>query len=159
MKWVVIIAAGIASQAAAAETSAYDCMLGEIYSIRADSEGKDVVNPIQFRGGLGDKAWGFSLIQDEETVEISWPESPMQFSGKSPLIQTSEDSYASFRVGRGPCLFTEGHCGTLLQFAKQSDGRLKIQLQPIALLSFEDGHREPFIAYINGTCEAKDGDQ
>jgi hypothetical protein len=159
MKWIVIFAAGIAAQAAATETPVYDCMLGEIYSVGADSGGKVAVNPIQFGGGLRDKAWGFSLAYDEETVDISWPDSPMQFSGKSPLIQTSEDSYASFRVGRGPCLFTEGHCGTLLHFAKQSDGRLKIQLQPIALSSFEDGRREPFVAYISGTCEVKDGDQ
>jgi len=66
---------------------------------------------------------------------------------------------AGFFVGQGPCLFTEAHCGTTVHFARQEDGSLKMQLHPIALTRFEDGHREPFVVYLSGTCQAKDNDR
>jgi hypothetical protein len=154
MKRVVFFAAGLLLPTAVAAAD-YDCVLDGARSIRFDDEGKVTANPLRFPEE-SDKRWAFTLRHDEREAEIVWRNSPMQLSGKSALIPTSEGSYAGFYVGRGPCLFTETHCGTTLHFAEQRDGSLKIQLHPIALTSYEDGHREPFVVYLSGTCQAKD---
>jgi hypothetical protein len=159
MKWAVFLAVGLFASTTAAAATDYDCLLGDVYTVGPDKDGNVVAMPIQFGGGLGEGSWRFTLRRDEKEAEIVWRNSPMQLSGKSLLIPTSEDSFAAFYIGRGPCLFTEAHCGTTLHFAEQSDGTLKIRLYPIALTSFEDGHREPFTIYLSGTCEPKGDDK
>jgi len=152
-----IVAALLAPTAAAATD--YDCVLEEARSIHFDEQGTVTANPIRFGGSAGDLPWKFVLRRDEREAEIVWRNSPMQLSGKSPLIPTGQDSYAGFFLGRGPCMFTETHCGSTLHFAEQEDHSLNIQLHPIALTSFEDGHREPFVVYLNGSCQPKDGNE
>ena len=158
MKWALWLAAGLVAPSAATAAD-YDCLLGEAYSVGPDKDGNVVARPISFGGGLGETEWRFTLRRDEREAEVVWRNSPMQLAGKSPLIQTSEASFAAFYVGRGPCLFTEGHCGATVHFAEQPDGTLKLRLYPIALSSFEDGHREPFTVYLAGRCDPKDDDQ
>ncbi len=158
MRRAVLFAAGLLAPTAAAAAD-YDCVLDDARSIRFSDAGEVKANPIRFGDDAGAEPWRFTLRWETREAEIVWPSSPMQLSGKSGLIPTSEDSYAGFFVGQGPCLFTEMHCGTSLHFAKQKDGSLKVQLHPIALTSYEDGHREPFVIYLSGACEAKDSDQ
>ena len=158
MRRAVVLAAGLLVPTAAAAAD-YDCVLDGARSIRFDEAGEVKTNPMRFSDDSGDRTWRFTFRWDEREAEIVWRNSPMQLSGKSSLIPTSEDSYAGFFVGQGPCLFTEMHCGTTLHFAEQEDGSLKMQLHPIALTSFEDGHREPFVIYLSGTCKAKDADR
>jgi hypothetical protein len=155
MKWRWLFAAALLVPSAA-DAADYDCLLGKVYGLDSGETGAPVAGEIRFGSGQGDAPWRFTLRREEREVEIVWRDSPMQFSGKSALIPTSDDSYAGFFVGRGPCLFTETNCGTTLHFAEQPDGTLKIQLHPLALTSFPDGHGEPFVVYLSGTCQAKE---
>lgn len=159
IRWLAVIALGAASPAFAAEGVQYDCVLGDAYSIIKSEDGAFKTNAIRFGDGSGERKWTFTLIHGDGEAEIVWRDSPMQLSGKSPLLPTSDDSYAGFYVGRGPCLFTETNCGSTVHFADQPDGTLKIQIHPIALGSFEDGHGEPFVVYLDGTCMPKGGDK
>jgi len=157
MRAAILLAAGVLVPTTAAAAD-YDCVLKGARSIRFDDAGEVTANAIQFSDDAGDRSWRFTLRWTEREAEIVWRNSPMQLSGKSSLIPTGEDSYAGFFVGQGPCLFTEAHCGTTVHFARQEDGSLKMQLHPIALTRFEDGHREPFVVYLSGTCQAKDAE-
>ena len=159
MMRILIIAAALFTSSAAAAATDYDCVLDNARSIRFDEQGQVRSTDIRFGGDARDASWKFVLRREEREAEIVWRDSPMQLSGKSGLIPTSEDSYAGFFVGRGPCLFTEAHCGATLHFAEQDDGSLKLQLHPVALTSYEDGHREPFVVYLSGVCQPKDGNE
>ena len=97
--------------------------------------------------------WKFKLSVDSKTATVDWPESPMQLDGKGILIQTGSEAYATFIASEGPCLFTEGHCGSMVQFAKQKDKSLSLLLQPIALIKLDDGRREPYKVFLNGRCQ------
>ncbi len=99
--------------------------------------------------------WSFRLVTTERTTTIEWPASPIQLDGESPRIQTGPTSFASFHVGRGPCLFTEGHCGAIVHYSEQPDGSLSLLVQPIALTRMDDDMRVPFLAYMPGTCTAE----
>ena len=158
MRWIVFLAGGLLAPTAAIAATDYDCVLDHARSIHVDEQDGVTANPIRFPDDFGD-SWEFTLRRDEREAEIVWRNSPMQLSGKSSLIPTSDASYAAFFVGRGPCTFTETHCGTTRHFAEQQDGTLKIQLHPIALTSFEDGRREPFVVYLSGSCSTKDDSQ
>jgi hypothetical protein len=141
----------------AASAEAYLCSFGTIYSLTS-KDGSVSGAPIQF-GQETDPKWSFRLIKTEREVEIVWPSSPLQFNGKPPAIQTGPTSFASFIVGRGPCMFTEGHCGATLHYSQQDDGSLMFHFQPIALTQFEDGHREPLKVLAEGSCKPADKDQ
>jgi hypothetical protein len=150
---VSIIMAAATPAPAAFSDQVFDCEMGKAFS--AGSVGrKRLINEIDFGSRTGTN-WKFSLIQSEKTLTVEWADSPMQISGKGPLIQTGPSSYSSFYFGKGPCLFTEGHCGGTVHYAAQLDGSLIIQIQPVALIKFEDGHSEPFVAFIDGRCEKR----
>jgi hypothetical protein len=156
-EWAVIRRALIllalsAPQIALAEER-FDCEMGTAYSV--DSVGAEkTVRPIDFGSGSETK-WKFSLVRGERSLTVEWPDSPMQMNGTGPLVQTGPSSYASFIFGKGPCLFTEGHCGANIHYAAQADGSLTLQILPVAMTKFEDGHREPFVAFIKGRCEVR----
>ena len=146
----------LAAAAVSAPAVSFDCLLNDAYSV-GEHDGKIVANPISFGGGVGELDWKFELQQTDRVGEIVWPESPMQLAGKGSLIQTGPTSYSFFVVSKGPCLFTEGHCGSLINFAKQTDGSLTILLNPIALTYFkETKERAPFNVFLNGHCVAKE---
>lgn len=91
-------------------------------------------------------------MTSERNTEIVWSNSPIQLNGVTPRIQTGPTSFASFHVGRGPCLFTEGHCGAVVHYSELHDGSLSILIQPIALTRIENEDRIPFLVHLPGTC-------
>ena len=151
-----IALAALASSTVATAQS-YECSFGDIFALNVSDNGVSG-SPIQF-GQESNPAWKFELIKTEREVEIIWPSSPLQFEGKAPAIQTGPASYAVFVVGRGPCMFTEGHCGATLHYAVQDDGSLDFHFQPIALTQFEDGRREPLKVLAEGNCIQADEEQ
>ena len=151
-----IVLLAVASSTAASAQS-YACSFGNIYALSSSDEGVSG-SPIQF-GQETNPAWMFDLIKTEREIEIVWPSSPLQLEGKRPAIQTGPSSFAVFVVGRGPCMFTEGHCGGTLHYAAQDDGSLKFHFQPIALTRFEDGRREPLKVLAEGKCIPADEEE
>ncbi len=154
-KAFIALATLAVSTAATAQT--FDCSFGNIYSLTVSEDGVSG-SPIQF-GQETNPAWQFGLIKSEREVEIVWPSSPLQFEGKQPAIQTGPNSFAMFAFGRGPCMFTEGHCGATLHYSAREDGSLNFHFQPIALTRFEDGRREPLKVLAEGTCIPADEKQ
>ncbi|MFN3818664.1 hypothetical protein [Blastomonas sp.] len=136
----------------------YDCTLATPYSI-SEVEGRVGGNPISFSGSAGAGAWQFVLGYDGEYGEVIWPDSPMQLSGKGSLIQTGPQDFAFFLVSKGPCLFTEGHCGSLVQFSQKQDRSMDLLLSPIAIIEMENGERRPFNVYLTGKCSEKKAGQ
>jgi hypothetical protein len=134
----------------ATSAQSYTCTFGDIYALTVDEDGVSG-SPIQF-GQQTNPAWQFDLIKTEREIEIVWPASPLQFEGKHKAIQTGPTSFAVFAVGRGPCMFTEGHCGASLHYAAQEDGSLRFHFQPIALTRFEDDSRVPLKVMAEGKC-------
>lgn len=150
MKTASIVLAFAASIApVAAQADSFDCVLDDPQIINESDAGLSG-SVISF--GENAEPWSFRLITSERTTAIEWPNSPIQLNGETPRIQTGPEAFASFHVGRGPCMFTEGHCGAIIHYSGQADGSLSLLIQPIALTRTEDSARVPFLAYLPGTC-------
>ncbi|MCA1749424.1 MAG: hypothetical protein ABR601_03580 [Parasphingopyxis sp.] len=141
----------LASAPMSAFGKTYDCALDGPYAVGL-ADGEVTGAPIQIGGDAPGNSWTFALELTDEEGQIEWPDSPMQLNGEGPLIPTGENASAFFLVARGPCLFTELHCGSLVHVAEQDDGTALIQIHPIALSAMQDGSRQPFAVLLEGRC-------
>ena len=143
---------GLLSAPVAAET--YSCTLDPAQSVFV-KDGSITGTPIHFGSGAADKPWTFELVTSPDHVEINWPASPIQLNGKGHILQTGPDAFATFLVAGGPCMFTEGNCGAIVHYSKQSDTSLSIAVEPIALTRIENDERVPLEVYLVGKCQVK----
>ena len=103
--------------------------------------------------GLPSEALSFRLDIKNDQAVIDWKNSPLQMSGKQAILPTGPDAGMAMFLSGGPCLFTETACGTMLNYAKQPDGGLRLVVSPSALVTDkESGTRSPFIVAIEGRC-------
>jgi hypothetical protein len=139
---------------AASTTSTYDCILAKPLSIKR--KGDAVESVVIGFPGLDGSPWKFQLTLAEQTAEISWPDSPMQLSGKADILPTAKGAGAIILASGGPCLFTEQACGGMVNFAKQPDDTVDLLVMPTALATDEaKDTRRPFLAMIDGHCEPR----
>jgi hypothetical protein len=132
-----------------AATISYDCTLAapQVFSVL---EGKASVQSID---GLPSEALKFSLKLSSSSVEVSWPDSLIQMSGKTALFETGPNAGAALFLSSGPCLFTEAACGNMMNYAVQPDKSVNLLITPTALVT-DDGTktRNPFLVSIEGRC-------
>lgn len=152
LRSVLFISACLMSSAAqAASIGQYNCQADAPYAVNIDGE-KVSGSKINFGDAYPETAWAFRLSLEADKAEIIWPKSPIQLSGGSPSVPTSETSFFMFFISKGPCLFTEGNCGALVDVVEQQDETLKLSIKASAITRLEDGSREPLSLIINGRC-------
>ena len=140
--------------AAAALAQAFDCQVDapRVISLDAGTSNTQLID------GLSAGALSFRIQFKGNDAEVIWKDSPIQMQGKQVVLPTSISSGLIFYLSGGPCLFTETACGTLVNYAKQPDGTIKLILTPTAITTDKDKQvRTPFLVAIPGQCKpAKD---
>ena len=111
---------------------------------------------LQRMGGIDAGKMAFTLVLKGDKAQANWPDSPLNIGGKAKVMATGTDAGMALFTSIGPCVFTEKGCATMVNYAKQADGSLKLLLSPTALISDQaKTTRQPFLVIVPGTCTAK----
>jgi hypothetical protein len=154
LKSLALLVGALASTPSIAKDRKFDCKLDPPQDVR-DFEPETRISTINlFNTGPG--KWEFDLSLDKRNATIHWPSSPMQLDGRGPLIQIGPTSFATFLASPGPCLFTDGNCGSMVIFSEQSDKSLRLLLEPLAVIKLEESGAQPYKIFINGACKPVD---
>jgi hypothetical protein len=136
---------------AAAITQVFNCELSPPRVVSLD-EGTSKVELIN---GLPAAAMTFRMVLKGNSAEVVWKDSPINMQGKQVVLPTSPDSGVIMFLSGGPCLFTETACATMVNYAKQPDGGIKLILTPSAITTDKGRQvRIPFLVAIPGQCTA-----
>jgi hypothetical protein len=145
---------------ASGPSASYVCTL-DVPAALTHNGNDAALHPIRFPGVAGG-AWKFHLAvthgEDVTSVELSWPEDPIQIAGKYPALSTSEGSVAFTAHSAGPCMFTEAGCITLVNLVDFGDGTAKVVVTPSAITTdpAKNNKRVPFEVIIEGSCTRTD---
>ena len=108
---------------------------------------------LQRMGGINAAKMGFTLVLKGDKAVANWPESPLNVGGKAKVMATGTDAGMALFTATGPCVFTEKGCATMLHYARQPDGSLRLLLSPTALISDPaKTSRQPFLVIVPGRC-------
>jgi len=143
--------AGLLTLAAAAGmvTGSFDCSIDQVAAVSV-ADGKATASMID---GLPADALKFRMSFKKEEATIDWANSPIQANGKQSVLPTAQDAGMIMILSGGPCLFTEGACASMFNFAKQPDGSLKLLVTPTAVSFDQDRKtRFPFLVSMTGIC-------
>jgi hypothetical protein len=153
MRWVIAIAALASSQAVQAqERGAFNCEVERLYSTEV-LDGNVAFRELSLDGVADPSEWEFFLRLRRDRMEIEWQQSPVSLYGNFETHSLSDGAAVGFQINRAPCLFTDSNCATMIQYATQPDGSLKLQMHPTALVGYPDGHIEPFAVIIDAVCK------
>ena len=142
----------VAAAASTVLTESFDCTVNQIAAVLVDG-GKATASMIE---GLPKEALNFGVSFNGGSAIVNWPNSPIQMNGKQTVLQTGPDAGMVLTVAGGPCLFTEGSCASMMNYARQRDGTLKFLITPTALSSDKDTKtRTPFLVYMDGRCSVR----
>jgi hypothetical protein len=134
--------------AAASLFGSYDCQLSAPQAVGI-SNGKVSGSAI----GLPAAALSFRFDIKNDQALVDLKDSPLQLNGNQVILPIGPDAGMVMFVSGGPSLFTESACGTMLTYAKQPDGGLRLVVTPTALvMDAESKTRSPFIVAIEGQC-------
>ena len=148
----LLILAVAAKAAVPTVTGAFDCQADVPVVISGQADKMQLQN----MGGVEAAKMAFSLNLKGAKAEINWPSSPLNISGKAKAMATGTDAGMVQFTSAGPCLFTEKGCATMIHYAKQPDGSLKLLLSPTALISDQaKTTRSPFLVIVPAICKPK----
>ena len=139
--------------AASVAATSYDCEIESPAVVSITESGAASRQPFE---GLPPEALRFSITLDGQHSAIDWPNSPIQTTGEQTILPTSDQSGMVLSVFEGPCLLTEQACATMLSYARQPDGTLRILIQPTAISRNQNTDiRVPFLVFARGECTPK----
>ena len=139
----------LAAAAAGLPAGPFDCEIKQVAAIDYDA-GKVSASMIE---GVPSDSLKFALSINGSEAIVDWPNSPIQANGKQHVLSTGNSAGMILMVSPGPCLFTERACASMINFAQQSDGSLKLLVSPTALSTDKEHDvRFPFMVYMDGNC-------
>jgi hypothetical protein len=149
------------SLAAAALLATYNCSVEQPQALARGADGKIAAVAMQLPAH-GPDDWKFSLrvTQDHDgyAAEISWPANPIDVNGRFSALPTAPGSFAFVAPARGPCLFTEQMCMSLVNLVATGRDDAAITIAPSALAQNMDKTRSPLVVVFTGVCvEGKRG--
>ena len=148
----LLILAAAAKAAVPTVSGTFDCQ-SDMPAVIAANDGKV---QLQAMGGITADRLKFTLALKGEKAEANWPNSPVNINGKAKVMATGTDAGMALFDSNGPCTFTEKGCATMLHYAKQPDGSLKLLLSPTALITDQaKTTRSPFRVIVAARCTAK----
>ena len=136
--------------ALAMPSGAYDCTVGQVQVI----EFADRQATVQQITGMPVSYRQFKIKFEGDSGEFVWPNSHIRVSGKFPIIPTGNSSGMIFTYSEGPCPLTGNPCAAMVNFGKQSDGSLKLLIEPTAVSAANerDATRSPLLVALQGVC-------
>jgi hypothetical protein len=102
-------------------------------------------------------AWRFSVrvrapANAAPQVEVRWPANPIQIAGTHAAIDLAPGHVAFMAAARGPCMFTEINCASLIQLSAREDGSAAFTIMPAGLA----GPTQLHVIFI-GSCRRQNG--
>ncbi|HEY0013108.1 MAG TPA: hypothetical protein VGB79_09685 [Allosphingosinicella sp.] len=85
-------------------------------------------------------------------AEVRWPGNPFHIAGRTAALATGRGAIAFVAMARGPCLFAEDACLTLVNLVDETPRLARVVLTPNALITDQAGMRRPFTVLLTGTC-------
>jgi len=148
----LLILAAAAKAAVPTVEGTFDCQ-SDMPAIIAANDGKV---QLQAMGGISPDNLRFAMTLKGDKALVGWDKSPVNVSGKAKVIATGTDAGMALFESNGPCTFTEKSCATMLHYAKQADGSLKLLISPTALITDQaKTTRSPFLVIVSGRCTAR----
>ena len=145
----ILLTAFLFASPAFAGSQTYEC---EVAAPKFVSFDGDKVSA-QTMEGLPPEALQFKLKISDKNARVDWENSPIQMSGENPIFPTGKESGSVLFLSSGPCMFTDGACGSMLNFSKQPEGGLEILISPTAFVSDSEAKKTtPFLVAIQGKC-------
>jgi len=116
---------------------------------------------VQFPGMEGG-GWRFSPHLRERAnaaseVEVRWPANPIQIAGTHAALDVAPDHVVFLAMARGPCMFTELNCASLIQLSTREDGSAAFTIMPAGLARDASGVSSQFHVIFTGTCRRQGG--
>lgn len=146
--------------AAAPVIKTFDCDVESPKNVVRDGD-KITAGAIRFNPARNYQ-WKFVFALEEKKdgrlfAKIDWPKDPVGTAGTFQALSTGERSFAVLTYNKGPCLFTETSCATVVNFIERPDGSAKVSLIPTAMGGdFGKDTRGPMHVFIDGTCQARE---
>lgn len=145
----LLILAAAAKAAVPTVSGTFDCQ-SDMPAVISANDGKV---QLQAMGGISPDNLRFALVLKGDKALVNWEKSPVNVNGKAKVIATGTDAGMALFTSEGPCTFTEKGCVTMLHYAKQPDGSLKLLLSPTALITDQaKTQRSPFLVIVPGRC-------
>jgi hypothetical protein len=141
---------------AASLPGSYDCTIGH-QTIVTETGGQPEA---QARFPEADRdSWRFRLAMplDAAAVTIDWPANPVQIAGRHLALALAPGQVAFAVPARGPCMFTEQDCLTLVELSARGDGNLDFSILPAGSARNDDGSRSILHVIFTGTCRRREG--
>ena len=139
---------------AASLSGSYDCAIERQVAITEEgAQNQEVMFPESDRD-----AWRFGLrIANAEAspVTIDWPANPIQIAGTHPTLPLAPGQVAFAAVARGPCMFTEQACITLVELSARDDGTTVFSILPAGSVRNEGRARSMLHVVFLGTCRRR----
>ena len=145
---LILVLVLVASPSFAASTS-YECSVDapKVVSFEGNAVSSQILE------GLSAELLRFDMTLAGDNARVDWKNSPIQMSGENPVFPTGDESGSVLFLSSGPCMFTDGACGSMLNFSKQADGNLRILITPTAFVTDSKSKiTHPFLVSIEGTC-------
>ena len=102
--------------------------------------------------------FGVEVPRNERAeVTIDWPANPIQVAGRHASLPLAPGQIAMAVPARGPCMFTEQTCLTLVEFSAREDGTLAFSILPAGSTRAENGTRSILHVIFTGACRRRNG--
>ena len=147
----------LAMALAASLPGRYDCTI-ERQSV-VDEAGGQPGAQVNFPDSQRDN-WRFAVEvprNERAEVAIDWPANPVQIAGRHLALPLAPGQIAMAVPARGPCMFTEQMCLTLVEFSAREDGTLAFSILPAGSLRAESGTRSILHVIFTGVCRRRNG--
>jgi len=139
---------------AASLSGSYDCTIERQVAItEAGAQNQEVMFPESERD-----SWRFGVRianADASQVVIDWPANPIQIAGTHPSLPLAPGQVALAAMARGPCMFTEQACVTLVELSARDDGNAAFSILPAGSVRNESGARTLLHVVFLGTCRRR----
>jgi hypothetical protein len=147
------------AMAASALSGSYDCTI-ERQAVVTEA-GVQPGNAVSFPEAERDN-WRFSVRLRENRnaapqVEVRWPANPIQIAGTHPALDMAPGHVAFIAMARGPCMFTETNCMSLIQLSAREEGGAFFTIMPAGLSRDEAGVRTQLHVIFTGACRPQNG--
>ncbi len=132
---MMMTAMSAAALLAASLPGSYDCTI-ERQAVVTET-GVQPGDAVQFPEADRD-AWRFSVrvrtpANAAPEVRVEWPANPIQIAGTHPGLDLAPGHVAFMAMARGPCMFTETNCISLIQLSAREDGSAAFTIMPAGL--------------------------
>jgi hypothetical protein len=133
--------------------ASYDCTLDSPRALHG-GPGEERASPIEIPN-VGPLRFTIDVTETRQRgleAEVRWPGNPFHIAGRTGALASGRGAIAFVAIARGPCLFAEDACMTLVNLVDETPRLARVALTPNALITDRAGARRPLNVLLTGTC-------